>query len=123
VIGVSRRPGPVGEHLAADLADRASWASVGDRMRETLADPAIVGAVLLHFAGIATPHTSAGDAPPEEYAASVLLDAASGPILGTAFLRAARAVSCAVASSPRSAATATTPARSSRSAPPGVRPG
>jgi short-subunit dehydrogenase len=90
VIGVSRRVPPCGEHLAADLADPGVWAAVAERVGDAVAGADVDAAVLLHFAGVGTPYGRADGAPLGEYAASVLLNAAAGPVLGTAFLQACR---------------------------------
>lgn len=48
-------------------------------------------AILLHFAGVGTPHAATADAELDAYSAAVLLNAASGPVLGKAFVSACRA--------------------------------
>ena len=87
VIGVSRRPSEAPEHLAADLSDPARWGLVEESFDEVLATgPA--RATLLHFAGVGAPHGPAAAADPEEYRRGVLLNGASGQVLGQYFLRA-----------------------------------
>jgi len=88
ILAVSRRPGPAGEHVAADLSDPGSWPLVADRIRTAVAAPGVTSAALMHFAGVATPHGPAARAAWEEYTAAVLLNAASGPAIGQAFLAA-----------------------------------
>ena len=87
VVGIARRPPPRGEHLRADLADPVAWSAVGDdidaRLRERPAR-----AVLLHFAGTLEPIGPSAEADVDDYAESVLLNAASGQVLGARFLRA-----------------------------------
>jgi benzil reductase ((S)-benzoin forming) len=87
IIGVARRPPPRGEHLQIDLSDPAAWPAferdVAARVRERPAR-----AVLLHFAGALGPVGRAGATAPEDYADSVLLNAAAGQVLGASFLRA-----------------------------------
>jgi benzil reductase ((S)-benzoin forming) len=90
VVNVARRACPGTEHLAADLADPASWPRV---------DAALVGAcagfrgdriVLVHAAGVLTPIGFAGEVDAGAYRRNVLLNAAAPQILGDAFLRALR---------------------------------
>ncbi len=91
VIGVARRPPPRGEHLPADLADPAAWATVGAHVDAVLRErPA--RATLLHFAGALGPVGPAGAAEPGDYVRSVLLNAACGQVLGAMFLDACRRV-------------------------------
>jgi len=89
VIGVARRPPPRGEHLPADLADPGAWAAFGAHVDAVLRErPA--RATLLHFAGTLGPIGPASVTDPAEYERSVLLNAASGQVLGATFLRACR---------------------------------
>ncbi len=88
VIGVARRPPPRGEHLSADLADPAAWAAVGDHVDRLLQEQRPLRATLLHFAGALGPVGPAQAADPGDYVESVLLNAASGQVLGATFLRA-----------------------------------
>lgn len=90
VIGISRRAPEIGEHVAADLADPASWPSVVASFEAELSGHANGRALFLHFAGDGAPHGHTIDADPDRYAASVLLNAASGQILGQRFLQACR---------------------------------
>jgi benzil reductase ((S)-benzoin forming) len=87
---VSRRPSPVGEWIEADLSDPASWPRVGGRIASALTARAYDRAILLHFAGLGSPHASTLEADLGEYTASVLLNAAAGPVLGKAFVSACR---------------------------------
>lgn len=89
VIGICRRPPERGEHVAADLSEPASWASVIASFESALG-PGIRRALFLHFSGDGWPHGHAIDAVPERYERSVILNAASGPVLGQRFLRACR---------------------------------
>ena len=87
-IGVSRRPGAHGEHLAADLAEPASWDAVRREVESVLDAERPREAVFLHFAGAIGPIGPAGAVDPDEYRSSVLLNSASGQVLGAAFLAA-----------------------------------
>ncbi|MFT3864994.1 MAG: SDR family oxidoreductase [Solirubrobacterales bacterium] len=90
VIGISRRPSAAADHIAADLADPAQW----DLVRASFDQLLVAGlprATLLHFAGIGRPHGPAAAADPVEYERGVLLNGASGQVLGQYFLRACRA--------------------------------
>lgn len=91
VIGISRRPPGTGEHLAADLADPASWPVVGDSFRSVLSSFAGERVVFMHAAGSVEPLGFAADADPAAYTAGVLLNSASTQVLGQAFLAAAAA--------------------------------
>jgi NAD(P)-dependent dehydrogenase (short-subunit alcohol dehydrogenase family) len=86
VLVVSRRPGSVGRHLAADLAESAGWDVVSTSLGVELED---VGDVeLFHCAGVLTPIGFAGEVDPIEYRRNVILNGATPAILGDAFLRA-----------------------------------
>lgn len=97
VIGISRRPSAAVEHLAADLADPADWQRVRDSFAAVL-DSGPARATFLHFSGNGSPHGPAAGADPAEYERSVLLNGASGQVLGQAFLRACaeRGVPCRI---------------------------
>jgi benzil reductase ((S)-benzoin forming) len=106
VIGISRRPPSVGEHLPADLSDPASWSRVAAHFADVLADADT--AVFVHMAGIATPVGPAIGADADAYTAAVLVNCASGLVLGKAFLDACRKAGAegtlVVCSSPAAAA-------------------
>lgn len=87
VIGISRRPSEAPDHLAVDLADPAGWDPVRASFDELLA-PGLPRATFLHFSGIGAPHGPAAEADPAEYERGVLLNGASGQVLGQYFLRA-----------------------------------
>jgi short-subunit dehydrogenase len=89
LLTVSRRPAPVGEWVQADLADPAAWSTVSECFMELAARP-FGRAVLLHFAGTGAPHAPTAAAEFREYRSAVLLNAACGPVLGQAFIRACR---------------------------------
>jgi benzil reductase ((S)-benzoin forming) len=107
-IAVSRRPSRFGIHLAADLADPASWGQVGRRIEEGLAARAPRRALLLHCAGTMEPIGPVATVDPAAYEAAVLLNAAAGQVLGAAFLRA-----CAAAAVPATLVLCSSPAASS----------
>jgi NAD(P)-dependent dehydrogenase (short-subunit alcohol dehydrogenase family) len=90
VIGVSRRPSEAGEHIAADLSDPAEWGQVRASF-DRLVAPGLPRATFLHFAGVGRPHGPAAEADPAEYERGVLLNGASGMVLGQYFLRACKA--------------------------------
>jgi benzil reductase ((S)-benzoin forming) len=91
LITVSRRPAPAGEWVEADLSDPAQWPRVNARIADALAACRYERAMLLHFAGLGSPHASTVEADLDEYTASVLLNAAAGPVLGKAFVSTCRA--------------------------------
>ena len=85
VIVVSRSPGPVGTHVAADLSQPAGWSA----FEATLAD-AVQRAEQLevfHCAGTLTPIGFAGETDPDGYRANVLLNSAAPQIIGEAVIR------------------------------------
>lgn len=91
VVAVSRRPAPIGEWIEADLGDARSWPRVTSAIAAGIAAGNYDRAVLLHFAGVGTPHAATVDADLGEYTAAVLLNAAAGPVLGKAFITTCRA--------------------------------
>jgi benzil reductase ((S)-benzoin forming) len=105
VVGVSRRGGSIGDSLSADLSDPSAWGDVRLAVERHLARRRFDRAVLLHFAGLGAPHVPAAAADPDEYARSVILNAASGPALGQAFLAA-----CASAAVPATVVLCSSPA-------------
>jgi benzil reductase ((S)-benzoin forming) len=80
----------VGEWVEADLSDPASWPRVGARVAGALDAGHYDRALLMHFAGAGSPHHATVVAELEEYTASVLLNAAAGPVLGKAFISSCR---------------------------------
>ena len=90
VIGIARRPPTSGEHFEADLSDPRSWADVHESFQRVVGTQNVGRALFLHFAGDGAPHGRASTADPQHYARSVQLNAASGLILGQAFLHACR---------------------------------
>jgi short-subunit dehydrogenase len=90
VIGISRRPPARGEHVEADLAQPEAWPRVAAHFEEVLAAGGVNSAVFLHMSGIGTPVGPVAEADAGDYTAAVLLNAASGQVLGQAFLAACR---------------------------------
>jgi len=89
VIDVSRRGAPGLEHLAADLADPASWEVVAASFAKELGDFDGDRSVFVHAAGTIDPMGFAAEVDPAAYQRNVLLNAASPLVLGQAFLAAA----------------------------------
>ncbi|MGH2721292.1 MAG: SDR family NAD(P)-dependent oxidoreductase [Actinomycetota bacterium] len=90
VIGISRSPAPGIAHLAADLADPASWPAVGESFRRELAGFDGDLAIFIHAAGTLDPIGFAGEVPSDAYATNVLLNSASPQVLGHLFVAAVR---------------------------------
>lgn len=90
VVDVSRSGPPDDdiEHLKADLADPSSWGRVRTEMKRLVAEHDPGRAVFIHAAGTLTPIGFAGEVDFEAYAANVVLNSASGQVLGNAFLEA-----------------------------------
>jgi benzil reductase ((S)-benzoin forming) len=109
LIGISRRPSAAGEHVEADLSRPETWSRIAAHFREVLGQGEARAAVFLHMAGVATPAGPAVDADAAAYTDAVLLNAASGLVLGKAFLGACRdagaAATLVVCSSPAASAT------------------
>lgn len=89
VVDISRRGATGAEHLAADLADPASWPRVAERFADELAGFAGERAMFVHNAGTLEPMGFAGEVDADAYTRQVLLNAAAPQVLGDAFLRAA----------------------------------
>lgn len=90
VVGVSRRESGAGEHIVADLSEPAEWDKVRASFDAAL-QPGLPRATFLHFAGVGKPHGPAAEADPNEYESGVLLNGASGMVLGQYFLHACKA--------------------------------
>ena len=91
VVDISRSGGTPGtEHLAADLADPAAWDEVAADFTRRLDDGA-TRAVFVHNAGVVEPVAPAERADAQAYRRNVLVNAASPPVLGQAFLAAVTA--------------------------------
>jgi benzil reductase ((S)-benzoin forming) len=92
LLGVSRRPPGVGEHLEADLADPASWELVGRSFERELAGWSGDRVVFVHAAGVLAPIGFVGEVATDDYVRNVILNSAAGQVLGHMFLAAARDV-------------------------------
>lgn len=89
VTNISRSPGPDGtEHLPADLAEPASWSAVEAHLLARLTDFGGSRAVFVHNAGTLEPIGFAGEVESRAYRDNVLLNSASGQVLGHAFCKA-----------------------------------
>ena len=90
VVDISRSGPPEEgiEHVAADLADASSWEAVGEAMRSLVAEHDPDRAVFIHAAGTLTPIGFAGEVDSDAYASNVILNSASGQVLGHLFLEA-----------------------------------
>jgi benzil reductase ((S)-benzoin forming) len=77
-------------HLAADLADPASWSVVGERLATLVTRRAWQRITLLHSAGTLEPIGFAGEVDAAAYTRNVLLNSAAGQVLGHRFLAAVR---------------------------------
>lgn len=85
----SRRP--CGGHWTrADLGDVRDWATVSAAVAAALDAERPEHAVLVHCAGTTDPVGRVVDLDPADHASVVVLNAASGPAVGQAFLRACR---------------------------------
>lgn len=90
LIGISRRPPAHGEHVEADLANPGAWPTIAGHIQTVLDRHRYDAAVFLHMSGVATPIGPVVDADPDAYTRAVLLNTASGQVLGKAFLDACR---------------------------------
>jgi benzil reductase ((S)-benzoin forming) len=90
LIGIGRRPPAQGEHVEADLADPGAWPRIAGHFGAVLNRHRHDAAVFIHMSGVATPIGPVVDADPGAYTRAVLLNAASGQVLGKAFLDACR---------------------------------
>ena len=91
VINVARSAGPIGQHLAADLATSEGWDRVAEDFHARLDGFSGSLAILISNAGVLDPIGFAGSVDPQAYRHNVLLNSAAPQILGDAFLRAVRA--------------------------------
>ena len=90
LIGISRRPAAHGAHVEADLAEPRAWPRIAGHFAAVLNRHRHDAAVFIHMSGVATPIGPVVDADPGAYTRAVLLNAASGQVLGKAFLDACR---------------------------------
>jgi benzil reductase ((S)-benzoin forming) len=91
-IDVSRSgPPDVAEgHIEADLSDPAAWSRVGDVLEAVVGERSWERITFVHSAGTIAPIGFAGEVPDADYTRNVLLNTASGPVLGHRFLAAVR---------------------------------
>jgi benzil reductase ((S)-benzoin forming) len=92
VIGVSRRPPAIGEHVEADLAEPGSWQLVGQSFERELAGWSGDRVVLVHAAGVIDPIGFVGEVDTGAYVRNVILNSAAGQVLGHMFLAATKDV-------------------------------
>lgn len=90
IISISRgRPEGAVEHLQADLADPATWPSVGASFRQELDGFTGEHVVFVHAAGTTDPIGFTAEVDSEAYARNVVLNSAVPQVLGQLFLAAA----------------------------------
>jgi len=95
LVDISRRGGTPGtQHLAADLADPASWPLVERDFLRRLDGFDGDRVVFVHSAATLTPIGPAGSVPTPAYTRNVLLNSAAAQVLGHAFLRAVADLRC-----------------------------
>lgn len=95
IVDSSRRGGTPGTlHVAADLADPASWPLVEEEFCRRLARFDGQRVVFVHNAGALTPLGPAGTVDTAAYTRNVMLNSAAVQVLGHAFLRAAAHLLC-----------------------------
>lgn len=93
VVDISRSGPPDGaniEHIAADLADVASWAGVSTQIADIIEAESPARAVFIHAAGTLNPIGFAGEVDFDPYVNNIVLNSAAGQALGHAFLSAVR---------------------------------
>lgn len=92
VVDISRSGSPddTVEHVTADLSDPSSWPTVGAEIRRLVDHHQPSRAVFIHAAGTLTPMGFAGEVDTDAYASNVVLNSASGQVLGHLFLEAIR---------------------------------
>lgn len=89
VIDISRRGTPDLEHLAADLADPASWDAVAMSFQKELDTFDGERVVFVHAAGTIEPMGFVAEVDPDAYRRNAVLNAAAPMALGQAFVAAA----------------------------------
>jgi NAD(P)-dependent dehydrogenase (short-subunit alcohol dehydrogenase family) len=87
---LSRREAPGVQHCAVDLSRPAGWRRAASLFARELAGFRGARAIFFHCAGTLDPIGFAGEVDAVAYERAVLLNAASLPVLGSAFLRALR---------------------------------
>ena len=86
--------GPEVRHVRADLTDPVSWAEVGAVMEDLVSATDWDRITLIHSAGTLTPIGYVGETDSDAVTANVLLNSASGQVLGHRFLAAVRGLTC-----------------------------
>ena len=81
-------------HVAADLSDPAAWAEVGTRIEQEVRNRSWDRITLIHNAGTLTPIGFVGETDSDAVTTNVLLNSASGQVLGHRFLAAVRGLEC-----------------------------
>lgn len=76
------------EHIGVDLSDPSSWSLVRTEVMRLVAEHQPERAVFIHAAGTLTPIGFAGEVDTGAYASNVMLNSASGQVLGHVFLEA-----------------------------------
>ena len=95
VVDISRRGGTPGtQHVAADLADPATWPLIEQDFQQRLATFNGDRLVFVHNAGTLTPLGPAGVVDTAAYTRNVLLNSAAAQVLGHTFLRVTAHLTC-----------------------------
>jgi benzil reductase ((S)-benzoin forming) len=81
-------------HLHADLADPATWAEVGRVIAQVVAEREWGRITFVHNAGTLTPIGFVGETDADAVTTNVLLNSASGQVLGHHVLQAMRELTC-----------------------------
>ncbi len=91
-VDISRSGHPDGDvtHVRADLSDPASWADVGDRIAALVTSRTWERITFIHNAGTLDPIGFVGETDADAVTSNVLLNSASGQVLGHRFLAAVR---------------------------------
>lgn len=93
VIDISRSGQGNGmEHITSDLSDPESWRHVAGEISSIIAGHQPARSAFIHAAGTLQPIGHAGEVAQSAYTRNVLLNSASGQILGNAYLAALRDV-------------------------------
>lgn len=92
VVDISRSGSPDSTitHVPADLSDPSTWEKVGSHVADLIAANDPERAVFIHAAGTLDPIGFAGEVDTGSYSANVILNSASGQVLGHLFLEAVR---------------------------------
>lgn len=99
VVDVSRSGPPAGteiEHYTADLSNPDEWQQVGEHVKSLVTEQKPERIVFIHAAGTLTPIGFAGEVDTQAYAHNVVLNSASGQVLGHLFLEAVSGLQASV---------------------------